>query len=114
MLKKKTQVVMLPTKEKANIYLNEYADDKNKADKLVFGGSIKGELNSSIKDLENRGYKAQHLYFLSLDEQIKGNDFFIMNGFVLRQCDYIDGYMIIDKGGGKHHVSVCKKVIAST
>ncbi len=81
----KSKVVMLATNQKANVYLNEYANDKNKADKLVFGGNIKNELTSSSKDLEDRGYKAQHLYFLS-DEEIKDCDWMInTNGDTLIQ-----------------------------
>ena len=64
---------------------------------------------SILSDCEN--YK--HVYITS-DEEIKEGDWFIMSGFILRKCDYVDNYMIIDTTQGKHFFSVCKKIILTT
>jgi hypothetical protein len=55
----------------------------------------------------------QNTYITSNDEEIK-EGWILVNGFILRQVDYIDGYMVIDTTGGKHHNSVCKKIILTT
>jgi len=55
----------------------------------------------------------QHIYVTS-DEEVKEGDWFIMSGFILRKCDYVDNYMIIDTTQGKHFFSVCKKIILTT
>ncbi len=67
---------MLPTNTKSNVYLNEYADDKNKANKLLLGSSIIGELTSTITELVDRGYQPYHLYIIS-DDEIKDGDWCI-------------------------------------
>jgi hypothetical protein len=54
----------------------------------------------------------QNIYITS-DEEIK-EGWILVNGFILRQVDYIDGYMVIDTTGGKHHNSVCEKIILTT
>lgn len=107
---KRAKVVMLPTNEKANVYLNEYADNKNKADKLVFGGKIKNELTQSIKDLENRGYKAQHLYTISDDKIKKGEE-------LKKGAWYINTYRGYSKPFLNHNLDnngYLKEVIATT
>mgnify|MGYP003404694402 CR=1 FL=1 len=64
---KRAQVIMLPSSKISNIYLNIYADNKNKADKLVHADKIE---KSSIYDLKSRGYEPQELYIIS-DDKIK-------------------------------------------
>ena len=59
------------------------------------------------------GKNQQHIHITS-DEEIKEGDWVFVNGFILRQVDYINGYMVIDITGGKHHNSVCKKIILTT
>jgi hypothetical protein len=58
-------------------------------------------------------YKKYNIYITNLEE-IKEGDWFIMSGFILRKCDYVDNYMIIDTTQGKHFFSVCKKIILTT
>ena len=53
-------------------------------------------------------------YIICDDSEIKEDDFFLMNSSIIRQCDYIDGYMLIDTTQGKHHISVCHKITYST
>ena len=53
-------------------------------------------------------------YVVVTDEPIEEGDSILMNGCIIRQCDYVDGYMIIDTTQGKHHASVCKKITHST
>jgi hypothetical protein len=50
---------------------------------------------------------------ITSDEEIK-EGWVLVNGFILRKVDYIDGYMVIDTTGGKHHNSVCEKIILTT
>lgn len=57
---------------------------------------------------------AEDHYVVVDDSDIKGGHYFLMHGYLIRQCDYVDGYMIIDTKKGKHHVSVCKKMTHST
>lgn len=73
---KKCKIIMLPVNKKSNIYLNKYADNINKADKLVFGGNIENELTNPLELLIDRGYQAQHLYIIS-DDEIKEGDWVI-------------------------------------
>lgn len=68
---KKCKVLLLPTNEKASIYLKCYI---HKLNKLILGTNIAKESTSSIKDLEDKSYKAQHLYILS-DDEIEERDF---------------------------------------
>jgi hypothetical protein len=58
-------------------------------------------------------YKKYNISIINLEE-IKKGDWFIMSGFILRKCDYVDNYMIIDTTQGKHFFSVCKKIILTT
>ena len=53
-------------------------------------------------------------YIVVDDSEIKEGVLFLMNGHIIRQCEYVDGYMVIDTTQGKHHVSVCKKITRST
>lgn len=53
-------------------------------------------------------------YVVVSDEPINKGDFILINGCIIRQCDYVDGYMVIDTTQGKHHASVCKKITHST
>lgn len=56
---------------------------------------------------------AEH-YIIVDDSEIKEGDYILMNWSIIRQCDYIDGYMLIDTTQGKHHISVCDKITHST
>ena len=72
-----------------------------------------GKLNFGAEAMSSSNSKLQHIYITS-DEEIKEGDWFIMSGFILRKCDYVDNYMIIDTTQGKHFFSVCKKIILTT
>ena len=104
---KKRQVVMLPTNEKAKT--GEYLV-LNKENKLCIWNTHKMGVQNTLP--------IQHLYILS-DEEIKEGDWFLMNGCIIRQCKSTNNEphtipTIIDTTGGIHHVSVCKKIIATT
>ena len=53
-------------------------------------------------------------YIIVDDSEIKEGDYILMNWSIIRQCDYIDGYMLIDTTQGKHHISICDKITHST
>ena len=53
-------------------------------------------------------------YIVVDDSEVKQGVLFLMNGHIIRQCEYVDGYMVIDTTQGKHHVSVCKKITRSS
>jgi hypothetical protein len=72
-----------------------------------------GKLNFGAEIMSSSNSKPQHIYITS-DEEIKEGNWFIMSGFILRKCDYVDNYMIIDTTQGKHFFSVCKKIILTT
>jgi hypothetical protein len=90
---------ILPTSKPSRLYRNLLTD------KLFI-------LENSVMDVSecNREYK--NIYITS-DEEIKVG-WILVNGFILRQVRYIDGYMVIDTTGGKHHNSVCEKIILTT
>lgn len=105
---------MLPSNEKAKV--GEYAIMLNSAT------GISSYLSCGIIQREN-GYnmncEKQHLYFLSEEEEIKEGDWFVMNGCIVRQCKSTNKephtiHTVVDTTGGIHHVSVCKKIIATT
>lgn len=108
---KKTEVVMLPTNQKAirgSLILNE------KGTCLYIAAQKDADIVNSNHFHSNSN--PQHLYFLS-DEEVKENDWFIMNGCILRQCKQINNNLIAsieDTTGGQHYKDVCEKVIAST
>jgi len=103
-LKKKVEVIMLPTPQKTRIQ--------------KFGASLRDNKNPLLPHVkEVLGYY-QELYFVD-DFPIKSRDWFIMNGCILRQCKSTNNEpftipTIIDTIEGIHHVSVCKKVISTT
>ena len=54
-------------------------------------------------------------HYIIVDKlQIKKGDWFLMNGSIIRQCDYVNEYMLVDTTQGKHHISVCDKITYST
>lgn len=93
-MKKLAQVVMLPTNEKASLKLGQ-----------------NGLLVNNTFGYDSH-FTNQHLYILS-DEEIKEEDWFLMNGCIVRQCSLHKGD-VLDTIGGLHHESVCKKIIATT
>ncbi len=111
-LKKKAQVVMLPTEKAENFPIlknvNGRGDNLYKPTKDYY---------YTQSYLKKEQFEAQHLYF-TIDERPKSGEWFIMNGCILRQCNHIKLQggieMIVDTVGGEHHNSVCKKVIATT
>jgi hypothetical protein len=90
---------ILPTDKPSRLYFN------TKAKYYAFSYTVTSQGGS----VSNR-----HIYITSSDEQIKEGDWVLVNGFILRKVDYIDGYMVIDTTGGKHHNSVCEKIILTT
>jgi hypothetical protein len=86
---------ILPTKKPIRLFEDDlqlyYSKDKNRIGNIISN---------------------KHIYITS-DEEIK-EGWILVNGFILRQVDYIDGYMVIDITGGKHHNFVCKKIILTT
>lgn len=104
---KKTQVVMLPTNEKANVGNNVIVKHNTT---LAYGKKIQEPYNMAETE--------QHLYFLS-DEEIKEGDWVLINGCIVRQCKETNKEphtipTVIDTIGGIHHIIVCKKIIATT
>lgn len=111
---KKIQLVMLPTNEKANDCHILYFPKTGRLNKRAYSDE---ELQTG-KGLIKLEYITNHLYFLS-DEEIKEGDWFLMNNACIRQCKSKNNKphtipTIIDTTGGIHHVSVCKKIIATT
>jgi len=110
MLKKKVEVIMLPTNQKSKICLSF----KEKS----FNQLIEPKLTLIEKsNYQLSNIQSQHLYFVD-DSPIKSGDWFIMNGCILRECNHVKVQygieLIVDTIAGEHHVSVCKKVIATT
>jgi hypothetical protein len=85
----------------------------DKPSRLLYFGTSK-ELTLQVNPATFRVFErsTQNIYITS-DEEIK-EGWILVNGFILRQVDYIDGYMVIDTTGGKHHNSVCEKIILTT
>jgi hypothetical protein len=99
----------------------EYYNEKFKNNKIMKNIHVIPTDKPSRLHLESNGLKlsrlqhtlvAQNIYITN-DEEIK-EGWILVNGFILRQVDYIDGYMVIDTTGGKHHNSVCVKIILTT
>lgn len=116
-LKRKCQVVMLATDVS-----KRYNCTEGLIVKCIKEWEPCGELPEKINKLSisvnhSTGvleyYQPQHLYILS-DEEIKEGDWFLMNGCIERQCKFIENYLIVDTTEGRHHYSVCKKIITST
>jgi hypothetical protein len=89
---------LLPTEKPSRLY-------KSKITQNISMGPI---------DISQHGDATYNLIiYITSDEEIK-EGWILVNGFILRQVHYIDGYMVIDTTGGKHHNSVCKKIILTT
>lgn len=103
---KELDVVMIPTNKKSKIYLNQYANTENGANKLVLGESIKGEASSTITEMGLRGYLPQELVVTS-NEKIEEGDY----------C-YHSGRKIItqwfNKPGSHKEKDALLKIIATT
>jgi len=80
---------------------------------LYFGTSKKLTLQVNPATFRVFERNTQNIYITN-DEEIKEGDWFIMSGFILRKCDYVNNYMLIDTTQGKHFFSVCKKIILTT
>lgn len=103
---KRVQVVMLPTKNnavKGDILLRTYADDLK-----IHSGSL--------FDIEGGYCKPQHLYITS-DDEIKEDDWFIVNNIIKKCVDIKSNKNItwvIDELGNEDIIKFCKKIIATT
>lgn len=116
MLKKKTQVVMLPTSKAIKIndyYLSIVNEDDTKT--LRYGKKVQEPFNCSVINY--------HLYFLSLEEKPQIGDWYIVelfdvehNGTLhLEQVKSIDDVWVNNTDiVSTRHINNCKKVIAST
>jgi hypothetical protein len=91
---------LLPTEKPSRLY-----KDDNQVLTLNTHPVLKGIFTNGIGSNQN--------IYITSDEEIK-EGWILVNGFILRQVDYIDGYMVIDTTGGKHHNSVCEKIILTT
>lgn len=112
---------MLPTNEKAglgSIYKRIKDDEIGNIDEFDRIGKLFINKNPNVQK-SNSNFEAQHLYFLSDEEEIKKGDWFVMNGCIVRQCESTNKephtiHTVVDSTGGIHHVSVCEKIIATT
>lgn len=103
---KECDVVMLSTNQKTNVYINEYTNLGNNANKLVFAKYISYHETNPIKLLIDRGYTPQHLYILS-DDEIKEGDW----------CININNHTLYHLTGGtvtKETYKHWKKIIGTT
>ena len=72
-MKKEASVVMLPTDKASDILVNTYINETHSTSKFVTGVAKDTLDELPIEAVELRGYKYQHLYFLSEDEIKEGD-----------------------------------------
>lgn len=112
-LKKKSQVVMLPTINEDRIKTNIYKFIGTRRD--IFDKRIKGNLALTASP-DNKDYQCQHLYIISSDEDIKEGDYYICNS-IIKKCKRIAVYTnvyLIDELDNEDIITTCKKIIATT
>lgn len=123
-LKKKAQAILVPTAQKSNIFKHiknwkgetiydaklEYSNNATYINNIHLINSGKAATNVQDK------YEFFHLHIV-IDERPKPDEWFIMNGCILRKCNHIKVQggieTIVDTVEGEHHNSVCKKVITT-
>jgi hypothetical protein len=72
-MKKKAQVIMLPTDKASDILINTYINETHSTSKFVMGMTKEALDETSVKAVEDRGYKYQHLYITTDDEMKEGD-----------------------------------------
>jgi hypothetical protein len=105
-MKKKAQVIMLPTDKASDILINTYINETHSTSKFVMGMTKEALDETSVKAVEDRGYKYQHLY-ITTDDKIKDGDWYIIQGASPEGV-----YNTLPNGGVKKEFA--KKIIATT
>jgi len=113
-MKKRAKVHLLPTDKASDILVNTYINETHSTSKFVVGVTKDTLDQIPIEEVELRGYKYQHLYFIN-DEEIKDEEWFVQFNNANEPVDVrqADSSKLNDFREYPYN-KFCKKIIATT